>query len=165
MDSYLLLVLGLVMLVAGILWLHKISRSSKLSHRAGSILISMMGLGFIWNSAAQNVPAYINPEMDVIKSGPTWIITSVGFDRARNCNITNAVATAKLNDNRIENLEVMYLQVSVTKTNRELGYLVITDMVNKPNIVDISISLHSDCPLGYKVTTKLDKLTLPEAFK
>lgn len=156
--------LGIVLIMIGAVWLHKVSKKDKRSHRFAAIAIPMIGAFFIWSSAASTLPVIVNDEVEVVQVGHNWIMSRVEFDNTRSCKIKDVSATIHYSDGANVTVKSLYLPKNKNKPSREYGYLILQGEENLRTAVDFYIIIKADCPFGYEVSATLEKVKIPDTF-
>jgi hypothetical protein len=162
--SYSAIFLGLIMIGFGFSWLHKISKKSPIVHRVGAILLFMIGGSFIWSSAASNVPAMINRQMDIINSGPGWLIARVEYDKARECKVDKVQGFIINNKDKSIEVETTFLLDHNISKIRGLSYVILKyeNLGNPDNLKEFKVVIRNICPFGFEIDSKFDPVKLRE---
>lgn len=159
--SLLLFILGLLFLLGGVTWVHKVSKAHGFLRRIGAVSMSMMGCFLIWLCAAFNVPAIVNEKVEIISAGPNWMILELKFERARECkeSLIDAILIDGNNQVEIESNVVH----TIIKDGVYYGFVTIS---NEANIVPkfFFLELHHTCPLNINITTMTAKYKIPAEF-
>lgn len=156
--------IGFILVAIGAVWIHKVSKRDKRSHRLGAIAVPMVGLFFLWSSAANSLPVVINDETEIIRVGPNWVMSRVEFDKTRECKIGNVTATIHYADGTSGETASLYLPKPKNKPKREYGYLIIQSQEQLKTAIDFYVTVVAECPFGHKVSTNLETVKIPESF-